>query len=329
MKRRYTTFCIYLFILLAGAENVYSQSDFAPVGAVWYHNYLGGVYKTVVEDETTISGKKVSILKQSVYRDSFYEAVNYPAVSCRNLYLYSTTDTVFIYNERFEEFTPLYIFNVKAGDTVSLPIINTEGCDGFNKEDLEFIYKVDSVKYVLYDGQLLKTVYTKTINTPNNALHWAYRNDSNGVYVQKLGGLMYGFLPNCRAGCATITSANCNQPRGVRCYSEALISIKLISEDCDKGNKIKASIPDLKSISNALIIQPNPATDMVSIVNANIQSPSSLLVFNALGQIVLQQEYKAGNKITFDAGPFARGVYLVRLENKTNGSIATGKLIKE
>lgn len=326
--RTYTIFFILLFFLTK-TQNVYAQSDFAPVGAVWYHNYFGGVYKTVVEGETTISGKKVSILKQSVYRDSFYEAVNYPAVPCRNLYLYSTTDTVFIYNERFEEFTPLYIFNVKAGDTISLPIINPEGCDIFTKEYLEFIYKVDSVKDVSYDGQFLKTVYTKTINTPNNALHWAYRYDSNGVYVQKLGGLMYGFLPNCRAGCATITSANCNQPRGVRCYSDALMNIKLVSEDCDKGNKIKASIPDLKSISNALLIQPNPATDMVSIVNANLQFPSSLVVLNALGQIVLQQEYKAGNKITFDAGPFARGVYLVRLENKMKGSIATGKLIKE
>ncbi len=323
------TFFYIVFIALLGFTNPsQAQSDFAPVGAVWYNNFYNGVYKTEVVSDTAVLGVVCSKLKQSTFI-KFSPLFGWEERSSRDFYLHSTEDTVFIYNEIYKNFTPLYVFNVKAGDTVRLPDINpANSCVKIDTATTQFAFVVDSVKDVLYDGVLLKTVYSTAIDTAEAYLAWNQgTGGKSNVYVQKLGALKYGLLPDCNKMCPTILEG-CNRSLNLRCYTDSKISVKL-TDTCMPTGLVPASISEIEKIENSLFLYPNPTTDMVSIVNAGLQSPSNLVVLNALGQIVLQQEYKAGNKITFDAAPFARGIYFVRLENKTKGSIATGKLIKE
>ncbi|MFA6151337.1 MAG: T9SS type A sorting domain-containing protein [Chitinophagaceae bacterium] len=322
------TFFYIVFIALFGFTNPsQAQSDFAPLGAVWYNNFYNGVYKNEVVSDTSILGVICSKITQSVFIKSS-PWFGWEERNARDIYLHSTPDTVFIYNDLYKNFTPLYVFNVKAGDTVRLQDINpANSCVKIDTAKTQFAFIVDSVKDVIYDGVSLKTVYSTAIDTGEAYLAWNQGMEKSNVYVQKLGALKYGLLPDCNKMCPTILEG-CNRSLNLRCYTDSKISVKL-SDTCMPAGLVPASISEIEKIENSLFIYPNPATDMVSIVNASLQSPSNLLVLNALGQIVLQKEYKAGNKITFDAGSFARGVYFVRLENKTKGSITTGKLIKE
>ncbi len=334
--RIYTTFFILLF-LLAKTQNVYSQSEFAPVGAEWYHNGYDGtlLYKSYAANDTIIMGKNCRRILQQTFiapKDIYY-APKYKL--SRPLFIYGNEDSVFIYNENFSEFTLLYVFNVFKGDTVRLKPILSVSCTkhGSEIEDVSFSFIIDSVKDIDYGGTILKTVYSTPLIEKSSSLSWDANSWSStkpiqNIYAQKIGSLYSGFLPYCINKCVSLTVEGCSNPDTILCYNDATSDIHLIAGECGKGY-INTSIDEFQSFENKIQFYPNPATDMVSIVNASLQSASSLVVLNALGQIVLQQEYKTGNKITFDAGPFARGVYLVRLENKTKGSIATGKLIKE
>ncbi len=76
------------------------------------------------------------------------------------------------------------------------------------------------------------------------------------------------------------------------------------------------------SANNSLIIYPNPANTLVSIQTLK-QGPLEILIYNHLGQLVLQNK----NVNTFDISLLANGIYCVSIIQ--NNIIYNSKLIKE
>jgi hypothetical protein len=69
---------------------------------------------------------------------------------------------------------------------------------------------------------------------------------------------------------------------------------------------------DNNSIAGNLIVYPNPATDKLTI--SNIKVGSQLMIFNAAGNKVLQQEATA-TKITLNVSNLKSGVYFIKADN--------------
>jgi subtilisin family serine protease len=75
----------------------------------------------------------------------------------------------------------------------------------------------------------------------------------------------------------------------------------------------------------SFVLYPNPAKDNITIAFPTEIAEAKLIVFNTLGQIVLEKEVK--NNAAVSVEDFAAGIYNYRLTAQNNS--LTGKLIKE
>ena len=258
----YPTYFLTL-IFLFNCFSIKAQSNFAPVGATWYHSGYdknNQIFKTVAYKDTIILGQNCRELKQTLY---FSKPLSYPYMhfyhASRNLYVYGTEDTVFIYNEVYKRFTPLYIFNVKVGDTVRLPYILPINCPYVMSDtnDASLGYVVDSVKDVNYDGQLLKTVYSTVLKTKHSYFGWG---GTKNVFVQKIGSPNFGLLPTCLYNCAYTTGEDvCPYLDSIICYHDKDYSIKF-RDTCLPSTWVPASINEKTTNTQKLDIYPNPQT---------------------------------------------------------------------
>lgn len=134
-----------------------AQTIFAPQGAAWYFgNYKDNLYylKYWVEKDTLVQDQpctKIARTHIPLGADSF---------SLAPMLVYTSSDTVFYYNDTFSRFLPLYIFNVKAGDTITyhVPYFNPYR---YQLRDTFFHVVVEKVDTLVLDGQNLRRVWTK------------------------------------------------------------------------------------------------------------------------------------------------------------------------
>ncbi len=147
--------CICFLSLLICYSPAKAQNTFAPVGAEWHHTQRFGTFHEYVLDEGMYYGKRCRRIVQKAYTDSFHYHIGVRIQDRDTLYVYNNEDTVFVYNQIFSKFTPLYIFNVNAGDTITTPVLEANG-SFTNLGDSTFSIVIDSVKMVLYDTTYLK-----------------------------------------------------------------------------------------------------------------------------------------------------------------------------
>jgi hypothetical protein len=86
-------------------------------------------------------------------------------------------------------------------------------------------------------------------------------------------------------------------------------------------------IENVVANSNGVVIYPNPASDEVSVFITSISSHTTLKVFNALGQIVINKAIK-DNTTKIDISDLSHGIYVYRVEDNET-IIKQGKLIKD
>ncbi|RYD96920.1 MAG: T9SS type A sorting domain-containing protein [Sphingobacteriales bacterium] len=177
--------CTTLLLLLAGITT-FAQAAFAPVGAKWTYykqTYWGGPsgiekFITYTCDSSYLSeGRTIKIIRsetrqQQVTYDNFLHTYVFSnrTTEYKTDSLYEQNDTVFLYNRLFEKYTPLYLFNVQAGDTITLPAFDTVLADaGFSFSDFvtafdsTFTFRVTGVDIVNYNGNALKTIFTEPV----------------------------------------------------------------------------------------------------------------------------------------------------------------------
>lgn len=123
--------------LLMPATGLFAQTEFAPLNAQW--TYRGGVgplqeyadiYKNISEE--MIDGKLIKTIKYTRYQQDLTYMQGTPYYANRDTLtkeykIYQSDDTVFVYNDLFQKYTPVYFFNVQAGDTIRIPIHSLPG----------------------------------------------------------------------------------------------------------------------------------------------------------------------------------------------------------
>lgn len=252
---------LLLTLLLLG--NVVLAQDFGK-NATWFRWHQYGAFKCFHNGDTVILGKTCRRITHQIYvRPNLPPSI---ITQVDDLYLYDTADTVFVYNDLYNRFTPLYVFNVLPGDTVTIPALPMLGRQWLGPVgDSSWQYVVDSVKDVLYDTTLLQTVYSHTLYFPNRArpaYEWFSAVGPNS-YARKIGGVGFGLLPRC-SSCYEILIDGTGLPAELFCYSDSAAHIQLVTE-CDAGG-FPLATPSLSG-PEALEIFPNLVSDVIQLKN--------------------------------------------------------------
>jgi hypothetical protein len=154
---------------LLGAEWWYYAATFHPNGDGSTRN----TFQAVVTKDTLIQGiscRQIDMIHRFARRG--LDGSIQPSSVKSPFYFYEHEDTIFVYNEIFNRFTPLYVYNVNDGDTVCLPVppapvpdLRLNPISG----DTSFCFVVDFVRSVLYDTTYLRTYYTRALVENNGS----------------------------------------------------------------------------------------------------------------------------------------------------------------
>jgi len=343
----------YVHIILISILPIisFAQSDstiFAPVGAEWWHGNLGlqsqlahnfsinskSVQDTIINNREAI---KINLTKYTKIEYTNEKIID--TIELEPIYIANTIDTVFIYNTYFNDFTPLYVFNVEDGDTLCLPVIphpfiETDFSFWYNpiaEKDSFFCIKVDSVRMVSYDGEYLKTVFTREIIAYNNGILFPGYNFSQGHidanhyepynkngYAQKLGSLSISFFPTpvdlyAAVGGSLDTSAFKEfEVTGFRCYQDDNININLYPEggDCDYISSV--NIKEQQNNPLSINIYPNPANEKVHIKTGDFSREGNIKIYDNLGRLRLESRL-LNKENTLDISKLNSGVYYLKI----------------
>ncbi|WP_118949797.1 T9SS type A sorting domain-containing protein [Taibaiella helva] len=336
---------IYLLFLLAALLGVraYSQNQFAPVGAEWWY------YSVYIEYQSTPRVQTNSTFHTQSLKDTVIDGI-----ACRKVitdirsevyggfhpynmdyFFYDNADTVFIYNENFNRFTPLFVYNAQEGDTICLPVPPTPG--GPSHADLRpnpisgdtsFCFVLDSVRVLLYDTAHLRTYFIHPLKAPgtspfNTTAYPAYNwgiavggtNDRfPGTYVERIAG---NFLPTrLILNMADVYTTTYAPYDTLRCYSDSFYSIKMTAGPCDTLYPIPVGIKDPKPARELLELYPNPATRQLGLAfKTPLREEVSLSFFDITGRAVFRTVLAPGaRQATIDVRQWPNGLYLLRLQ---------------
>ncbi|GAA4453399.1 T9SS type A sorting domain-containing protein [Rurimicrobium arvi] len=295
-------------------------TQFAPVGAVWYHNAGNGVFRTTSVKDTVIGSVNCRRLEQKAMTDTALAKLGFGIYDQKPLFVYNNEDTVFIYNDFLGSFTPLYVFNVHPGDTVRFPAIQLYSYCGNDAQAAaaDFSFVIDSVQYVDYGSGPLKTISSHSFKSTGGgasySLGWHNYADSVNVYAATIGSVKTGLMPFC-TGCGYVTDGKCDIMGGLRCYiyNAAHASVNLVGETCDKGIP-PTSVSEYTAAENSLCIHPNPAGEQVTLGRLP-QGKHTLMVYNALGQLCYLSDRDEGGAAAIDIQNWPSGTYFVIVSN--------------
>lgn len=283
-----------------------AQTTFAPLGAEWFHHMYYGVFHCSVSGQETFHGKNCSVIMQDAQTSPPPSLGGFAVNDLQTLHTYSSGDTVFVYNTVYSKFTPLYIFNVNDGDTICIPHFHNYGGSPASATDTTFCFRVDSVRMVMYDTALLKTVYTHSYEYQSwtDSVIASYGPDEYGAYAERIGGIRGGIYPNCIT-CPVPLSESYQLPRGVRCYNDVNYAVKLVPGICGIPT---VGIKDLTSEN--ISVFPNPATEQLHI---NVGSAATVALMAMDGKL-LQTQFTANNgDAVMNVANLPAGVYLLTI----------------
>ncbi len=341
MKILFSVF--FLCCITVNNFRVNAQEVFGPIGAEWhyygvYYSFSSGVrmatlYHDVVTGDTVIQGINCRKLEQSAIAKTIFSGsggVLLDTQKFRTLYLYNNTDTVFIFNENFDRFTPLYVFNVEEGDTVCLPVV-PDVFDNSNllyhpvSGDTSFCFQIDSIRTVYYDSVPLKTLYNHPITdgggtwSANIAIYnWSYYDfrgsAQKGAYAQKIGGIQGGLLPT-QIGNWVERPYFQNLQIDLRCYSDSITNIKLTPGNCTDLIPDPVGFPGITVENLQLSIYPNPAKEIVTIESPRPLPVNTVVVLTDITGKTVNSQQVAKNKtvVTMELTNMQAGIYLLKI----------------
>ncbi len=305
------TFTLFLFLLFGSAVLSNAQHKFAPLGAQWHHEMRYGVFEETSLETKNINGIDCRRVSQKAGVLPLWTDRGLQVNDLRDIYVYNSDDTVFVYNDHFARFTPVYVFNVKAGDTVTLPVFPP--LVGSLKPMTDSVYSVvvDSVKVVQYDTAHLETVFTHSISISGQG---EFNYGATGAYARRIGSVSGGLLPSC-ASCNYSLSDRYQQAGDLRCYSQVEMNVKLASGSCDKD--IEVSVP---AIANREIfsVYPNPNSGQFTLQgHVNAKGHITYQVVNMLGSVVHRGEAAVVDGMVnqnIDVTHLPNGTYVLQLQ---------------
>lgn len=308
-----------IFIFLICLTSLYKskgQTVFAPPNAVWHYEYTKDLdppglnyTRQEVEKDTVyegvlcskVIGKRISINAKSNGYDTLILAPQY---------LYTSGDTVFYYNKDFTHFYPLYIFNVKVGDTVTyhVPYIKT------GVTDTTFKAIVDAIDEITIDGKKLRRI--------KHQPYFSSRYDL-AILVERLGAFgqsIIGYQESPRHPDAAY----------VRCYKDNDIDTNNLAPwgfDCDEMQPLGISDVNISEKAN---VYPNPANDIISFeLPENFVRNITYDIFNNIG-IKIDKKFSSsvsGKNLTINISELPLGFYFICVKAESKNIV--GKFIKK
>ena len=292
---------IFLFIVIIFAfKTLKAQTNFAPINSVWHSESIPDMdiegmnyYKYETQKDTIYFGQNCKKIAGKTVR---YSPSKYTTVSLSPEYFYTNGDTVFYYNHHYNRFFPIYIFNVKSGDSLVMHIpMPFSGI-----KDTTFTIYIDSVKTINVAGQNLRKVFTsrpKFTKPP-----YFYLDD----YIERVGALkaigIIGFSLFDGFG----------NSGGLRCYADDSLTLSFKSGGmsfCEYLLPLKVN--NVNGIGK-FSISPNPAATAINFQLPNTSSIEHLSIRNMQGQVVLSRaKALIGNSI--DVSNLANGVYFLSI----------------
>lgn len=324
----------FLFALIFVLNRANAQTNFAPLGATWYHSGYEGIYKSIAIKDTILLGKNCRQIKQRIFISWPGPIYREDLGSTRDLYIYSNPDTVFCFNDRINRFSPLFVFNVNVGDTVRLPLFNApSACTKISNDTTKlFEFIVDSVKNVNYDGEILKTVYSKCIIPKDlykfESQGWFYWRDSLNVYAEKIGSLKTGLLPYCVGTCPTLATMGCAAPRNLRCYEDDSTKIHLV-DTCIDPTWVNAAIEEQQLLSSQIKPFPNPAYHSIVLSSKSFNFSTTVIVYDVFGHKMFEQDFAKQASLQLNVEHLASGMYFVKVYDQDTHSSVAATFIKQ
>lgn len=260
---------IYIVIYIGSSNFIFSQTEWAPIGAKWYYNmnhtngvcgYIESVGDTIIDD------KSCRIMEiEYCYYDYEWE----------KQFLHQKGDSIFYYDAG--NFYLLYDFSAKIGDTIIvrkdefLPdypfLLNPDPDDDCYCNC--FSYIITGIDSIEINGHVLKQQYI----TIDKGCSWGMYNNVN---IEKLGNLNYFYGKGISIDLGYIKGL-------LRCYSDHEINYinPEYSFSCDFDHTVNTNFPYLKK---EIKIYPNPVKDYIEIECEGLIQ--SMCIYSISGQLI-------------------------------------------
>lgn len=307
----------FSFLIQLISLPIYSQGDFAPIGAKWYFSDHVDPFSTHI---FSTSLRDTNILEQaSRFIQTEYFDHNKNLISKDSLFVYEKNDSVYYYNKDFNEFLLLYDFTAKTGDTlgfISPPLDNQIG-----QRD-SFYLSVDTVETIYFDDVPLKFFRVDPIedSDPNSTI-WSFEYN-DGFYIEGIGSFHTIFLPKPDIRVAIPFPV-------LTCYQNEKGEQFLFLPDKNCATDISNPVREVDSFSKNIHISPNPSHDYIRIELVQNKSKITSISYELIsinGAIKSWGETQS-NQWNIDLSSFPTGVYILKVKDK-NQRYGVKKIIK-
>ena len=307
---------LFLFTVLILGTQLKSQIWCAP-GATWHYRnnfpytpYFDGYVKLVVTNTVTIN----SIVCQNMVGTFYGQTISSSSPTTTinnfvNINTYENNKIVYMYNPFSLLFDTIANFNANIGDkwlSILYPN-NPSNCQ--SNYHRPTITVIDTGHVIINSLNLRKIQVSVQINS-------AFSHSLN--MIEKIGGVTKFLFDYDQCIVDGPVYGN------FVCYSDN--NFPLYDPSSSICNYVPTSIGIQESniAKNALTFYPNPNNGNF---NLTLKQASHLKIYNALGSLVYEKEFKDAGNFQINISHFAPGIYQVQAENLSG--ISYSKLIKE
>jgi hypothetical protein len=274
-----------------------AQTTFASAHAVWHTESvpdmdIPGVNfsRFAAEKDTLVAGMLCTkVTGQRIE----YTPSRYITTELNPEFFYCSGDTVFYFNNYYRQFFPLYHFNVRKGDSLSLHIPYPMSLI----KDTMFTIYIDSVSFVTIGGQKLRKVYTSPGTTAK------YPRFHLSDYIERIGSL--------RA--FQIVGINYLDPfgngGGLRCYEDDSISARYGSS-ASKGCEYLLPLNISESKKDVKVaVFPNPFSGQLWVRSLESNTNFTIALFDCLGKKISVAISRQGQLYSISTENLSAGLY--------------------
>ncbi len=296
---------ISLLSLLLGlwvSTGAIQAQQWCPPGAEWRYTAAfcagacNGYVRMSSAGDTTVQGQPCTRIE----RVRSYTAYLDPTVltdTLSELYTYSETGIVWMFDPQLNAFDTLYDFNASPGDSwqlIHLPEYST-GSD---------LLTVLDTGHISIDGQLLRWLSVE--------YHFQGATGNNPPYLdtlmERIGSNTYYMLPY------DFPNGFLDGQEGgfFRCYSDNTISYQSPTvQSCD----LPLGISEEHDTRPMILLYPNPGTDRLTIRMRVGEKLQGVLVRDALGRICLHETPPVEHEIVLDTERLPHGCYSIEVRS--------------
>ena len=296
---------ILVISLLISSVLLFSQ-NFAPIGATWHYQ------STEMGDTSFV---KIESVGDTTILGHLCQTINLPETGWLSgtVFVYSTVDSVFLYNHFLTSFQLLYAFNAQVSDSWSF----TRKSSGQSEIDTVRI-TVNSIFSQTINGNTLRSLDVTyesipVINWPSST--WVY----NSTIVEHIGDMNYLFHFQHYIGMID----GGPYPKGLRCYSDNTFGFydTGLSDSCEH----EATYVGIQKIETSSIsIWPNPVQKELHVsASLNIDE---IQIFDITGKLIFNLNKNQRMEALIDMSEFDNGIYFVQVT--TSKGIEMKKILK-